>query len=764
MQQDKTDFYWNGMLAGAVNNLYYDLINVDVCHVPYSRAHRNSSFFLRTRLSYTIQNSWSRRTSKQDDDWKYAKVADVKILWNRSCDNDSWKVFVMAYTLTEKRILVANIINWCVGAFLNSDAAAESITDIWECWDFKMFTTNYVKWRRKDPEQLLELTWEGTVPSTEYGIQMNKYTLGTTIWLFSTNSVENWSKRFKNIEQWDYILVYESWNWDEDWFAWQVRMVTGFDAKGRIILNAPWNGFKVIDNSELKNWEEKIQQWLHVQRAMFKEWWEVVWYSSRKAVTLLTYVGTESSLSLEPTDVYIGGWWTWDAGEIIWVADANDKIFILTKNGFIHYSNQYWYDKFFINDDMYAWVDKTAIASYKNFLLAFWRDHIAVWVPDDKNIYYTMYNQFASIGTRSRYSFWEYEWDMLFVSNDRRLLALGSSTTSGNYMLDFEDVWWNLRINSKLATMLDTDEVFIWSDKNNLRVFVQTKTEPYTSSGTTASCNIWYDDTVVNNMTHIYKFDTLFKVRTEDHVLSLMRGTWGWIYYWDKWLYVRAWNKKDTWAPENIKATISAFLIENENNWLESHPTLFSLAKLNRLITTLGPWIYSDSTKLRITSYSKWIGYTYTYPINWDWNTRLWLMTTYYEWETLDEADSEKMECLRSVVQDSQEEYQPTCTEKCLQPISLVPERPWCDSFKEFIIQEHNVCINDTVYELAPTMPLTTKLGKNQQYATQIKLELISTDWDVICFGWRLAELFVAPLFSTWPDWEYQLQPNTDCS
>ena len=87
-QQDKTDWYWNGALAGAVNNLYYDLINVDVVHVPYARTHRNSSFFLKTRLSYTIQEARSNWTGKQDDEWKDAKVADVKIIWNRSCNNN----------------------------------------------------------------------------------------------------------------------------------------------------------------------------------------------------------------------------------------------------------------------------------------------------------------------------------------------------------------------------------------------------------------------------------------------------------------------------------------------------------------------------------------------------------------------------------------------------------------------------------------------------------------------------------------------------
>jgi hypothetical protein len=51
-QQDKTDWYWNGVLAGSVNNLYYDLINVDITHVPYSFTQRNSSFFLKNRMSY----------------------------------------------------------------------------------------------------------------------------------------------------------------------------------------------------------------------------------------------------------------------------------------------------------------------------------------------------------------------------------------------------------------------------------------------------------------------------------------------------------------------------------------------------------------------------------------------------------------------------------------------------------------------------------------------------------------------------------------
>jgi hypothetical protein len=86
MQQDKTDFYWNGALAGAINNLYYDLINVDVVHVPYTTDNRNSSFFLQTRRSYTTADEWSRPTIESHRDWD---VVDVQYLRENKCDENS---------------------------------------------------------------------------------------------------------------------------------------------------------------------------------------------------------------------------------------------------------------------------------------------------------------------------------------------------------------------------------------------------------------------------------------------------------------------------------------------------------------------------------------------------------------------------------------------------------------------------------------------------------------------------------------------------
>jgi hypothetical protein len=69
-------------------------------------------------------------------------------------------------------------------------------------------------------------------------------------------------------------------------------------------------------------------------------------------------------------------------------------------------------------------------------------------------------------------------------------------------------------------------------------------------------------------------------------------------------------------------------------------------------------------------------------------------------------------------------------------------------------LQDHNICIDSSLYELAPHKPLVFEVWENQNYSSQIKVEVISQSWDVMNFGWFLAELFVAPLGVKWADWE----------
>lgn len=756
VQLDKTDFYWNGILSGAVNNLYYDFVNVDVVHVPYTYSHRNSSFFLQTRRNYFASHHWTSMANTHKD-WD---VVDVRYIWDNTCSQEKWEVYIMLanWPRTKIRIHKSSIENWCVEAF---DWSRWKDYDVRWCWCYKLFTTNFVKWPWREMSDILEWTWIWTVEYNWYTwIQINKYTWWTTVWLFSDKNVENWTARFSWWKPWQYLLVYESTNNEWDWFAWQVRMITWKDWD-RLMVDSPWLWFRVPTSDEINQDTDLEIKWPGLKYRIFDDWWEVIWFTEWRHIYLMP--DDESNARI---NMYTQTWLTNTA--ITWIAEAADKIFILTDNWFIHYSNtSWWYNKFFINDDMFAWEDKISLAAYRDMVLAFGRDHIAVWVPDEQNKFWTMYNQSASIWLWSRYSFAEYDWDLLFVSNDKRLLALWVANNTWRYMLQHEDVWD--MINGKLSTLIEWDEVFLWNDKNQLRIFVQTTNMPYYDVSEFDDWRAKVKDPRENSLTRIYKFDTLFKVWTEDIIhWILLQWVALWVYYWSNWLYERArWRQDVRWDEGqhayDFRTYISAYLIENENNWLDWHPILFNLAKLNRLITTLWFWEYTD-TEIRITSYSKWLGRVYKFPVNWDWNDWIWIATTKYLWEDMPEDYEEKIQCMLTTLQDSQKSYQPKCTEKFLAEIQdLAQQKPWCASYDELITLDKGICIDDSIYEIAPTMPLVTDLWENQDYATQIKLELVWWVGDVVTFGWRLAEMFIAPMFMKWPDWEYQLKPNTDC-
>lgn len=750
---DKTDFRWNGKLSWAVNNLYYDLINVDVAHVPYATTHRNSSFFFKTRLGYISHEHWN----------KDYEVLDIHIIWDDWCTEENWTAYVLAANSGTRYIYSADITNGCV----SSNFVSKKTYSPWDSCPFdKLLATNYVKWKLWMNDDFLKtIDDKKTHTAVNSWVQMNKYTLWTTIWLFSDMNVESWHSEFTGeiTEAGNYLLVYQSTNVWEAGFAWQVRLITWTDNSDwvtRIALDAPWLWFKTPKTEDFKEWEAKIVQGNGLKYAVFKDWWEVVGYATNHEIFLFDWDDSYS--------VYNQTW-----GEshthIIWVADANDKIFVLTDNGYVHYSSTWiWHNKFFIQDDMYAGTDKTSIAAYRDMVLAFWRRHIAIWVPNDNtNTYWTMYNQSASIGIWSRYAFTEYDWDLLFISNDKRLLAMQVANNTWRYMLQHEDVW--AMLNAKLDTMLVTDDAYLWADDNNLRIFIQTKRHPYVEED---KYHVKYASWG-NDMTHIYKFDTKFKVWTEDHLdWMLLRWTEFGVYYWQRWLYVRNlldWKWWVDWDEDNkhqFETKVSAYMIENENTGIEWQPNLFMLAKLNRLITTLWPWKYTNLSKIHILSYHNWIWVDYEFPI-WkeyssydseDWNVWLQQITDMMEWQ-----DVKITECQEDVIQSWQSWHDKSCSWNIFTQ-AIANEKPWCDSYKELLIQDHSVCINDRIYRLAPTMPLVTSIGESQSYSTQIKIELISNWWDCINFGWWLAELFIAQLWLTWPDGEYLLPAETDCN
>ena len=61
-------------------------------------------------------------------------------------------------------------------------------------------------------------------------------------------------------------------------------------------------------------------------------------------------------------------------------------------------------------------------------------------------------------------------------------------------------------------------------------------------------------------------------------------------------------------------------------------------------------------------------------------------------------------------MQDSQKQYLPNCSEGDVMRQFIAQNAPWCEDYDELLTESHGVCINDKIYELAPTMPLVTSL------------------------------------------------------
>lgn len=789
--QDKTDFRWNGKLAWAPDLLYYEKTNVDVVHVPYSRTHRNSSFFLQTRLGYICEGSLYVQIIESLWASTAHEITDIAIIWDNECDKGkNGKLYVMVADIgrTKKSIMMCNIIDWCIEPkyWSGSDKwrFIKSNMNVSPCDNWKFFKTKYVKW---NASKVFKNSGSTDIEWT--GIQINTLEWGKYNGYFSDKAVESWEKEFDvtTVTKWKYLLVYQSSNWIWDWYDWQVRLITWIDKEsGRITVSSAWNSLTYwagkVEETIMTEWE---LQGKNVSYRIYEEWWEVVGFTSESGIYLINDEWWEL---YNPTTT----WWWANDNYINAVAESWGRIFVLYSNWYVWYSTTGEYNKFELIESMDAWTWKTSLYAFRDFVIALWTNSTSIWVPDSESNYYHMYEQSHVIGLKSRYSYGEHNNNFIFVSNDNRLMALWIWDSAGRYMMQYEDIWQEI-INSKLATMLPTDEAYIVDYDNELRVIVQTKSTPFE-----------VDDN--NSQTHIYKYDNTFKVWTEDHLSNILMIWYKeWIWYWVWWLYFRwltevvrdsewkvvNYNHDDEWLeweaidfrqpievtkpkypPQPVIAKVSAFLMENETNGLSgsnaSQPDLFSLAKLNRLIVTLWHGKYTnDNTFVRVTSYREWVWVVQEIK-NIEWNTWVKLVTAAYKnWEGYSEQEietlKERKKCLLNILKSSQTEY----TTECLwtkQIQSLIPTLPLCEHGRErFLLPDHSICIDDTMYQLAPTMPLTINLGTSQSYSSQIKVEILSYPWDIMNFWWFQAELFTAPVWVKGADWENLWTQQSSC-
>ena len=229
------DMRWNWKLSWAVDLLYYDKVNVDVTNPPYSRRDRNSSFFLKTRKWYRCDGwildflrkwaTWTPWTSNED--WK---ITDVKIVWDDDCKKQNWNIYYFCEWVASwtKQILIRKIIDWCLEETQRpASSYIKTIDRNWKRWCLcsadKLFTTQYVRWD-KVPfyyEYAEDETWD----TSNTWIQINRKEGWVMRWYMSDQWLIDDLFEYKNIEAWDYLVVYSSDNDKNSWFCWQVRTI-----------------------------------------------------------------------------------------------------------------------------------------------------------------------------------------------------------------------------------------------------------------------------------------------------------------------------------------------------------------------------------------------------------------------------------------------------------------------------------------------------------------------------------------------------------
>ena len=790
---DKQDFLWNGKLAWAANLLYSDLINVDVVKPPYSWGPRNSSYFLQTRLWYIAEWALQQYINDHYNWWLDYDVTDVQTIWDTNCSEDKWIIWILIEHWNEALVLKFDIEDWCIKEdsvwplFKDSFGNAEIVRpESWKCSNLKLLKTTWLIWELWVDDIF---TWEA--PGWVYDwIQINRLEWWVYKWYFATEKTldEEWNNRFQPWLVWKYITItdnysnlipsYESW-WTL-WLPWQTRLITGVSEDWRyLLLDDARIWFKIVDES----WHTQREiRWEGVDFNIFEEERETIWLSNWAYI--LQYVWDKQKRT------YI--WYKPLQWNIISMVNNNWRVFALYDNWWAWYSTVGLRDWFLFNAETYVWADKTSLYVYKDTVIAFWKRKISTLVPlviwewYNKTIYFESYEQSSTIWLKSRYSYWEHDWKLVFVSNDNRLFGIWILETSWKYMLWMEDIWQNI-INSKLSLMLDTDEVYIADYNNNLNIIVQSKPNPSKVDSK-------------NSETHIYKYDSIFKIYTEDHLENILINWYrNWIWYWKWWIFIRWLVKQDSnwkysitknwrdWRAVDFKvnpwvsigydssywrnpvvANCSAYLIENEVNWLEWGPDLFSMAKLNRLIVTLWYWKYSEQTKIKITSYREWIWEVTEIPVIksisdfWDWDNE-WLDLVSYSYlmwelpEDMEEKIKERKQCLFDTIGWWQTPYKSEWWDSYYwdRVEDLIPDTPRCEWSRRHNYQNHNISIDSSIYELAPHKPLVIGwIWDTQHYSSQIKLEIISESWDLLNFGWFLAELYIAPNFFKWADWE----------
>lgn len=788
----ETSSYWNGRFGETINLNYAELFNVDPVDVPYSNIGRVKSYFLQTRGAY-VEDLFTRAIANFLDNPKHKDftIADAKIIRDEDCYQKDWKIWV-SYVDTNKTTKKITCFRIEDNQIIRDQNQMYRIREypIDECTDNRLHKIDYVKHEINNEIWQIEFYQENV--TVDWG--STQWYIGSKVldeYKYVSYIDEHWNRHdirtmsdFMNIswiQEWDYILVNSSDDKEDSGSCWQVRQILWTDPTGmKIWVSSQWLWLKLPEE-----WETSIK-WYGIKISFYHDWWETIVFAS------LRWLHVVSETWLDDTNWYavtMCGYGISMSDEKRVIADMevyNNRLCVLLSNWYIWYWMD-WYNLFYLTTDNLNYVgkDKLGLISRRDILLIFWKNKIDVWSWDENNNSLVIYTQTKVIWVHNKYSFWEYEGSICFISSEAepRLLAITiNNKVSVHDMLTFEDIGWY--IQTRLNKIRDTDEIFLSTMWNDLKIYVNCCSAP----------NLCH----YNNCTRIFMFNKRFQVWYEHFTHSIIHWNIENIYY-GTWLiyntkYKENWDIFTTdvyYTPDSddenrfnciereelIKTSIVWYINENEyNNWqvdANGWPIdLFRIIKMKSLNLLLWYWIYSDNTKLTITNYRFWLWSELVIDNIWknkgvDSLSRL--ANGKAPDEIITEEDKEKVACMYDDVSDN-EVMEETCDNKLTLSDVERQKMLWYQnmsarSWAMQIVKLNDVwlCVNRWRYTYSNVYPLHINVNETQKPSELIKVALTSEWGDSLSFGWAIVELNVYPLDYVGTDNEYGLTFDEDC-
>lgn len=597
---------WDARLAWAPNNAYYDIVNWDITNPSYSDRLRPTSFSLRKRKGYRRDN---RINEELGSGWTVEDTIVVEdngvdwefIMWV-SADRLSYKILTRPVDNCDC-LLVAK-----TGTRLEN-APTNFVSFDWIKWDRRKTVRETLAsspWQFETDSKIVvdrEFNPSGSVLWWTYLYTESDYYLNydsPSVTLANSPDIESATA----IQNWDYVaFINVSWGT----FEWEVRQIVGWFV-GDVSSPSDWDtaDYKEIAiklDSDLI-WRtsptDNTETWVNI--SVYSDFWESFFFTDwtsylTRAWNQATATGWDCWFTIDATfleyDISTAA-----PAEIIGSVAFDNNTYEYNSFGTI-VALGWYYNRFVYEDNVEIWKVGVALVPYREFLMVFGTGFI------NTVVYNTTTQEVSNYELRDDIWLWSanahdvFDNSLYVVTSDKRLQAVDVLYDWGQYTVRLNDLSWVIKW--ELDLLREWDEVNVQADGNQLRVFINTKTSP---SSTT------------NDSTKILVFERDYQF-WHKHTICWERIRWG-----SAWVYVGNGLYEYCWTEDSHNGTswdsvgewldydsyVSLFVWENEVNGL--WVTNFAHMQMNYIKVALWYGRYTDGdTRIRVEYYKRWVRY-----------------------------------------------------------------------------------------------------------------------------------------------------------